>query len=379
MRWLMAHSEPHLPLAPVTIVRFTRDRSFQKIALAKGAAPPSNAENEALLHGSTRAISPLEYALFLQSVLAFEPPVVALEPVLNWKDRDKDQQQVFIDQAMRVPKLLLGAHLSTHFDPDEPVQDLPIFTQVSGSAGELPEFMSVDKQPEEDLRLISAPGFVNLPDDSPHPARAPLLFRYRSQVVPSFALHAVMLWLRISPAEVKIELGSRIILPDGAEIPIRRDGTMTINPNTLGQVRQVSLEDLLLAAQQRDAGKSTAAHLENLREQIVILRAEEGALTPPNVFGLTIATIQNHAYVRRVGRWFDVCAMAAALLSAFVLWRRAKAEAVLIATVLAAAYLLIALGTMSQRLVWLPGWMPLGLLAVLLIVRLSARDRAPAR
>ena len=37
--------------------------------------------------------------------------MIGLEPVVIWRDRDKDQEQVFIDQAMRVPKLLVGIEL----------------------------------------------------------------------------------------------------------------------------------------------------------------------------------------------------------------------------------------------------------------------------
>ncbi len=36
------------------------------------------------------------------------------ENILKWRERDKDQEQVFIDQAMRVPKLLLGGRIDRH-------------------------------------------------------------------------------------------------------------------------------------------------------------------------------------------------------------------------------------------------------------------------
>ena len=120
---------------------------------------------EAFLHGGGAAISPLEYALFLQSILEFQPTVVAFENILKWRERDKDQEQVFLDQAMRVPKLLLGAELTNTPDPDQAPPEIPSFTQVTGNRGQLAEFTGVGRQPNEDMRLISTLGFINLPEE----------------------------------------------------------------------------------------------------------------------------------------------------------------------------------------------------------------------
>ena len=65
-------------------------------------------------------LSPLEFALFLQSLLDFQPSVVAFENILQWRERDNDQEQIFLDQAMRVPKLLLASNSSAIADPDAP-------------------------------------------------------------------------------------------------------------------------------------------------------------------------------------------------------------------------------------------------------------------
>src|SRR2546430_15266884 len=56
--------------------------------------------------------APLESALLLQGILEFKPTVIAIEPVLQWGERTKEQEQIFVDQAMRVPKLLLAAELT---------------------------------------------------------------------------------------------------------------------------------------------------------------------------------------------------------------------------------------------------------------------------
>src|ERR1041385_731434 len=218
LRWMLRNSPAHGGTVPLTVVEVGRDEASSR----KGKADAT----EAFLHGIGTSISPLEYAVFLQTVLEFHPPVIAFESVLRWRERDKDQEQVFIDQAMRVPKLLLGAELTNTPDPDAPNIEVPIFTQVTGSRSDLMEFSGVGRQPNEDVRLISTLGFTNLPAAIVNDLHVPLLFRYRGEVVPSFVLQAIMLWRRLTPNEVKVELGSQILFPDGKKIPIQSNGTL---------------------------------------------------------------------------------------------------------------------------------------------------------
>src|ERR1700692_388910 len=227
LRWLLRNSQSSAKPAPLTIVDV----------------------------GRNGAISPLASALFLQGALVFRPTVVAIEPVLRWGERNKDQEQIFIDQAMRVPKLLLGAELTATPDPDAPVAEIPAFPQVTGKRGDLIEFSGILRQPDEDVRLIGTLGFINLPKEIAHDVHVPLLFQYRGEVIPSFALQAALLWLRVTPAEVKIDIGKYIWLPH-SKIPIRSDGTAVINPNVVKRARRLSLNELLLAAQQRQPGKA---------------------------------------------------------------------------------------------------------------------------
>src|SRR5204863_6771529 len=118
--------------------------------------------------------SPLEYALFLQSILEFEPTVVAFENILRWHERDKDQEQVLIDQAMKVPKLLLAAELTKTSDPDAPSEEVPSFTQVTGNRGNLVEYSGIGRRPGEEIGLIGANGFINLPEEISDGIHVPL-------------------------------------------------------------------------------------------------------------------------------------------------------------------------------------------------------------
>ena len=206
LRWLLQNSIPRGPLAPLTVVEI-------------GSDPLMSPDTGTVVAPNSRrvvasSVSPLEFALFLQSALEFKPSVVAFENVLKWRDRDKDQEQVFIDQAMKVPRLLLGAELTITPDPDVLPPEIGGFPHVTGPRAELMEFTGISRQPGEDARLISTVSFVNLPDEVTTDIRVPLLFRYRGEVIPSFAFQAMLLWLHLAPGEVQIDLGKAITLPE---------------------------------------------------------------------------------------------------------------------------------------------------------------------
>ena len=110
LRWLVRHSQPATKAVPMTLVDTGREN------------PPA----------------PIESALLLQGILEFKPTVIAIEPILRWGERKKEQEQIFIDQAMRVPKLLLGAELTATSDPDAPVAEIAAFANVTGRRGDLP-------------------------------------------------------------------------------------------------------------------------------------------------------------------------------------------------------------------------------------------------
>src|SRR5438128_5032537 len=279
LRWLLKNAQPRDTTLPLTIIEIGRE----PIPPKEGAEVDPM---ERFLQGAASANSPLEAALFLQAALQFKPAVVAFEPVLKWPEREKDQEQIFLDQAMRVPKLLLGAELTATPDPDAPVAEIPAFPQVTGKRGDLIEFSGIGRQPDEDVRLIGTLGFFNLPNETAADVHVPLLFQYRGEVIPSFALQAALLWLRVTPAEVKIDLGSRIALPNGTNIPIRSDGTMLINPGLAKRARHITANELLLAAQQHDSGAYTGIRLEEIRNEIVLARAEMGS---SDVFAATVA------------------------------------------------------------------------------------------
>ena len=329
VRWLLRHSQPATKAVPLTIVEVGKEN------------PPA----------------PLETALLLQGLLEFKPTVIAIEPILQWGDKAKDQEQIFMDQAMRVPKLLLGAELTASPDPDAPVPEIAGFSHVTGRRGDLPEFSGIDHQPSEDVRVLSTLSFVNFPSAAADDLHVPLLFQYRGEVIPAFALQAVMLWLRVTPDEVKIDIGSSIDFPDGTKIPVRADGTLLVNPQMTLRARRITIDELLLAAQQHESGAASGIRLEDVPSQLIVARTETNR---PDLIAAAIASIQAKTFVRRVSRIFDcVIVVVIAALSGW-LRKYSRIDLVIGAVAFSAAYCLIALGIISAWAIWLPGWLPLG-------------------
>jgi hypothetical protein len=329
LRWLIRHSQPAAKSVPITVVEIGRDN------------PPP----------------PLEAALFLQGVLEFKPTVVAIEPVLQWGERSKDQQQIFLDQAMRVPKLMSGAELTATPDPDAPAAEITGFTKVTGRRGDLPEFSGIEHQPGEDVRILSTLGFVNMPEESSDDLHVPLLFQYRGEVIPAFALQAALLWMRVTPDEVKIDIGTAITLPNGTKIPIRSDGTLLISPRMFSRARRVTVNELLLAAQQHESGAATAIRLEDIRTQLVLARPETNA---PDLFAAAVGAIQSNSFVRRVSWIFDCVMVVIAAALSGALRKFSRIDLIIGAIAFSAAYCLIALTIISRFSIWIPAWLPLG-------------------
>jgi len=346
--WLLRNTPASGDHAPLTVVEIGGGPTVE--TQPNQQAPGNSHES----HPSAGAVSPLEFALFFQGILEFKPTVVAVEPPLKWRERDKNQEQVFLDQAMRVPKLLLSAELTSTPDPDVPPAEIPGFVHVSGRRGDLPTFAAIQRQPDEDLRLISSLGYVNLPDETA--TRVPLLLNYHGEVIPAFALQAFLIWARIPMSEVQIEVGSHIVLPGGRKIPINWDGTLIVNPNSSKLGRRFTLNELLLLAQQRQKN----SELESLHDELILARTPLNPLAPADVFAATIATLQSNHFVRRVSVLFDCAVVLLIALLALRAVRASRVDLVLGLIAFTAAYCLIAFTVMARYTIWVPGLVPLG-------------------
>ncbi|MEP7071677.1 MAG: hypothetical protein ABI839_04770 [Verrucomicrobiota bacterium] len=343
--WLLRNSQPTSAPVPLIVVELAA-RSLAGNGDETGAAPPRE---------TSSTVSPLEFALFLQSMLEWNPTVLAMEPILRWRASDRDQEQVFLDQAMRVPKLLLAAELTSTPDPDVFPADIPGFVQVKGRRGDLPTFTGISRQPDEDLRLISTLGFINLPDETTNEIHVPLLFQYRGEIIPAYAFQAFLAWARIPLREVKISLGEYIEMPRGWRIPIGTDGSIIVNPNAASLARHLSLSEVLLLAQQKPRDPLLAT----IPGALVLARTPRNPLAPPDIFSAAIATMQSNRYVRRVSVIFDCVVLLLIVLLACLGARARRLDVVLGILAFTAAYCLASLTLLSRYELWLPGVVPL--------------------
>src|SRR5436305_13707009 len=71
LHWLLTNSDAHGPSAPLTVVDIGHDTLMEQ--------DPVEGNSETSPHAGASVVAPLEFALFLQSVLEFKPTVVAFE------------------------------------------------------------------------------------------------------------------------------------------------------------------------------------------------------------------------------------------------------------------------------------------------------------
>ena len=152
-----------------------------------------------------------------------------------------------------------------------------------------------------------------------------------------------------------------------------------ISPNAGKKARRITLNELALATQQRDAGKKAGSEFETMRDQIVLARTPANPLSPPDIFAATLATIQTNAYVHRISWIFDCVIL---LLAAAVIGKLrniSRVDLVLGAMAFTAAYCLIALAVVARWLIWLPGVLPLGAIWLLVLISVATHRSGAKR
>ena len=342
--------------------------------------------------------SPLEYALFMRSVLQFNPDVVAMEPALDWDSQGhgasllKQQQSMKIlhEYVLQAPKIVLGARLGLPDDPEvvPPLQQVPLLRNIKGDTSAIPEFTAIEEQAGEDLRLsatTAGEGFTNVPFQGDITRKAPLVFRYRGEVVPSLALQAIILWLKLTPDDVVVEPGVQIALGKKAAVPIDTAGRMNVDFKS--PLTRFGCDDLLLAVDQQ--GKAaTAIPTAALKGSIVLLaRTDQESRTllfPTEVKSSTgelwaraIATIQGKAFVHRVAPWFDFAVIAVMMAFSCFYHRFRKRTVLLISFVGLLGYLFLSMSVYEMALVWLPIVLPAGLLLLVNFFSLFSPRQVP--
>lgn len=351
--------------------------------------------NDATLASKPWPWTPLDFSLFFQAVEPQQPDVVAVDEVLDWnrfalpEDHQRklpQYEKILHDHILRATKVLLGAELGVPEDAEviPPLQPVPILRNVKGPIAGVPEYTAIQHEPKEDFRLSTAIGFTNLPPVHARYNSVPLLFSYRGEITPSFTLQAVLLWAKLTPDDVKVELGSRVSLGDKIEIPIDAAGRMRVD---FGSPRvSYGLDDLILASEQADAGRTPAIPLEQLKHSVVLLsRTDSDARTlplaanrngsPGELFAAAIATIQNQSFIAAVPQWARYAVILAFGIVSYFVPARKKKTAVFMGIVALSVYGLVAMAVFNRWLLWLPFCIPAGMTLFFVLIRVSTPSR----
>jgi len=337
--------------------------------------------------------SPLDYASFLDGALQFHARAAAIEPVLAWDRKNMTPaqllkqpqfEQILHERMRRTAKLELGAELGYPDDPDvlPPIQPMPVLRDVEGAMASVPDFTIVDGEPSEELRLMTALGFANVPPLETTAEHAQLVFRYRGQIVPSFVLEGLMLWNGVTADEVEVRLGSAIRLGKKLTIPVNRAGAMLVDWKQ--PYDRVGFDDLELAMDQADqlkGGHVTAIDPAKMKDRLMVLArtdAQSQTLLLPTgrmasageLFAAALATAETNAFARPAG---DIGSAAVLVLGAALAWLLAAQKKLWTPPLLlgfAACYLLLSLLVFETARMALPLTPMLGLTVFVALYRL---------
>lgn len=335
--------------------------------------------------------SPFDYSLAVHTVLSFDPAVLALEPPLAWPKADAHQLSLLHHELLRAPRLLLGAQLG-HAAAASPAEaTFPVLSHVKGDTAAVPEGDAREELPDETLRLAGALGFHDLPGwDGEDLRRAPLLFRHCGRIVPSFTLQAAMLWFGVSADEVEVTLGGGRglivleVLGGEVRIPVDAGGALAVDFRV--PITRVAIGDLLLAAASAGKEEGAAAQTARLKKAFALVAKSDAAAhglslnrhgsrggsygsSRGEFFAHAIATLQERLFVRRVPLYAEGAFVVAAMGMAWLLLRKGRLWATAFGALVAAGYVLVALGLFAETLIALPLLLPLGLIAFVLALR----------
>ncbi len=254
----------------------------------------------------------------------------------------------------------------------------------------MPEFTAIAAEPSEDLRLSAALGFANVPENEPTGTaeHAPLVFRYRGEMVPSLVLESLMLWHGVTPDEVEVTLGSQVRLGDKLSIPVNQAGAMMVDWSQ--PFYRAGFDDLELAVDQLEKKLTPVIPLEKLKDRLVILARTDGpsrTLRLPtgrmgsdgDLFAAALATAEAQAFARPSGWWGNGAVLLLGVLLAVALHGKSRFWAPLLSLGFVAAYLLACLAVFESARVALPLSPMLGLTAFVFLHRMlspaSSRPR----
>ena len=172
-------------------------------------------------------------------------------------------------------------------------------------------------------------------------------------------LQAVLLWAKLTPDDVTVQVGSAIDLGNKFHIPIDDAGRMRVDFGAPFSSLGLS-DDLAFSSEQKlEAGLKPPFPIDRITGNIVLLsRTDSAARTiplaarrdgsPGEFFAAAIATIQSQSFIRPAPAWATYAVIAVFMLLSFRVPRMKKMKTIVLGGfVSVAVYMLHRLGCLS--------------------------------
>ncbi len=336
--------------------------------------------------------NPLDYAQMLQRLKAYNPKVVAAEPLLHWQNADTGLLEALRTACLQYNKgqILLSSILQFNQAsraPEEATLSLlwPL-PSIDGDIKKIPAFTNIISLPNQRLTSLGFPaGFttIDLGENTRPGAHlsVPLLARIDNTVVPSFVLLATMLELDVTTDEIEVKLGKMINVGNQITIPIDASGSLKIftgmrarpaiqNASILAHEPVKNPEGASggLSREERDAleNRVILLGLDNKTSRTIPTKRGE-PISQAELFALAIATIQSRSYFGPVSERACWIFWVAILILGVMILRQRRRRAISFSLLLILIYFTSSMVFFQATQRWLPPAVPLTLLACVLL------------
>ncbi|MFN0127053.1 MAG: CHASE2 domain-containing protein [Verrucomicrobiales bacterium] len=225
--------------------------------------------------------APLDYALVFENLVRREPREVVVQPLLAWPGVEALDSATLAERIALLPRGVFACSLQRATDGavGDPATVLPLsrLTDASGPLAEVPEFSGPGQWPIDELRGGKALGFTRIEFGDGVVAeagsvRVPLVARRGNELFPSLVLQALLSWHATPPQAVGIQLGRRLVVASGLEVPVDRSGRQRVSTRLAPPLRRLDAGALMVDLE-RDASLMAERPAE-----LAALQALEGAL-----------------------------------------------------------------------------------------------------
>jgi hypothetical protein len=342
--------------------------------------------------------TPGDYALFFNAAVTFKPEVLATDEILDWNLDKKSPEiaqtfaqyaQMLRENIRKSPRTVLGAELSYPEDADRipPLESIAGLRNVKGAVALIPNIESSKPRPPRNCALQPSKGSQPGQHITNPLAQLPCSFVIAGRSCLPLCCKRQCFGRRSPRKKSKSKWGRHIRLGERVTIPIDAAGRMRVNLAL--PIGRCSFEDLVVAAEQKDANASPSAVSELFTAHALLLsRTDRNVAKIPvtldqprprgEFFALALGTIQNRSFIHSVPWWTNwafVGFFTAA--AAFVPYTR-RSLVLILGSVSIFASLVTALGLIGTKLIALPVIVPIGLTLFLVVARFLTPDRMTA-